>query len=111
MSGLVHVPTYGGLFHVTGPLLENQAMTSELSVAPTPNALGTFPGLPDVFEDGPLLPIAKLGNTLAATMLSVGLIICGYVPVAPRDILTTSAPSSVTGFSSGSIIHSIPAAT
>jgi len=76
MSGFVYVPTYGGKFHVTGPRLENDAITSLEFVAPTPNALGTLPGLPDVLAPGPEFPIEKLGNTPAAAMLSVGATIC-----------------------------------
>src|SRR5688572_10269590 len=111
ISGLVYVPTYGAKFHVTGPRLENDAITSALLVAPTPYALGTLPGLPVVLALGPLLPIEKLGNTPASTMLSVGAIICVNVAVAPSDMLTTSAPSSVFGLLSGSMIHSMPPAT
>src|SRR5262245_35135156 len=107
MSGLVYVPKYGATFHVTGPRLENDAMMSPLSVAPTPYALGTLPGLPVVDAPGPLLPMEKLGNTPAATMLSVGATIAACVPVAPSDMLTTSAPSSVSGLLSGSMIHSM----
>ncbi len=86
-------------------------MMSPLSVAPTPYALGTLPGLPVVDGLGPALPMEKLGNTPAATMLSVGTTIAACVPVAPSDMLTTSAPSSESGLLSGSMIHSMPPAT
>jgi len=100
MSGLVSsVPS-----QVTGPRLENEAMTSLTSLAPTPKDSGKLPGEPTVPADGPSLPLENTGTMPAATQACTSGRYSGWLGAeAPHELLTTSGRAA--GSPPGASIH------
>src|SRR5918992_1432658 len=89
---------------IAGPLLENDAIWSLMSVAPTPNDSGKLPGEPTVSRPGPLLPFAKAGKMPAATHARTSSRYSVlYVAVEPHELLTTSG--ALAGSPPGASIH------
>ncbi len=92
MSGLM------ALSAIRGPRLENGAIASAASTAPTVSAASAEPGLPRVVSPGPEFPAAitnsaPLDADRASTACSIGSV-PGLSDGAPRLMLTMSAPWS-----------------